>query len=510
MGVEELFEGILFTASDDFGATEIFFKCSLEDESLVVQVVSVVGDAAASSKFAGHRQFGVGTLVVPGVVALDAMGEVRGPGQLANEPFDWKPPMVSERDVLDGAILAGDPGAEGRKTGDVNVAARCGRRVTRTEHLSGRVQEGVLLDMVQDGGMISLVARAICRVGGTWARQGVRRGHSGGGGVGEVVTIHIDRVVVNGVRVKENLLAESCFDGIIDVLIIDVGIVLNGLLKLFVANVLEGLVVTRSEKGRADVQPNVDQEVLPGPGKAFAKVGKVRALHLMGTSSFFGEFVSLNIPINVVLEPSLMEKFAKFFSIGRVVEVGGDPFDAKEASGVITIELAGRGGHEVIDKAFDVTPHVVVGVRWGGLDGVQDVAEVGSYGFVVGADQNWVNGMLDHVGDGPKFGAVCAMGVGVERFGEVGFGPRGDVNSPARAGNDGMERVEGGPVGKNFNVLVPIEFFPAEIGKILVDVPVGMGFGIEDGVDAVIWGQARVEPWIIRANSRDTEGAVIA
>ena len=155
MAVKKLFEGILFTASDDFGAAEIFFKCSLEDESLLVQVVSVVGDAAASSKFAGHSQFGVGTLVVPGVVALDAMGEVWGPRQLTNEPFDPKPPMVSERDVLDGAILAGDPGAEGRKTGDVHVAARCGRRVTRTEQLSGRIQEGVLLDMVQDGGMIS-------------------------------------------------------------------------------------------------------------------------------------------------------------------------------------------------------------------------------------------------------------------------------------------------------------------------------------------------------------------
>ena len=58
-------------------------------------------------------------------------------------------------------------------------------------------------------------------------------------------------------------------------------IVLNGLLQLNIANVLDELVVAIPEKSSANVKPDVHKEILPSLCEALAKTGEVSSFNNM-------------------------------------------------------------------------------------------------------------------------------------------------------------------------------------------------------------------------------------
>ena len=86
-----------------------------------------------------------------------------------------------------------------------------------------------------------------------------------------------------------------------------------------------------TEQRLTDGQPDVDKEVLPGHGEALAEFGHVGAFSLTRASPLLGELISLDVAIDIALQPALVAELFKSFPVYGIIEMGGYPFDAKEA-----------------------------------------------------------------------------------------------------------------------------------------------------------------------------------
>lgn len=236
------------------------------------------------------------------------------------------------------------------------------------------------------------------------------------GGIGapwDFVAIKIDEVEVASVRVSSGWVLKRRFDRIADVVVVLVGVVLDSLLQLDVAQVLNRLVGTIAKEGMSNIEPNVNKEILSGLGEALAETSEIRPFHRMSACPLLSKGVSRDIAINVVLLTSVVKKPCEFFMVSGIIKMSRYPLDAKKGIRSAASELAGRGVHEVVDNVFDEVPEVVVGVRSWGSEGVEDFAKVGDDGFVVAADQHRVNGVLHHLSNCPELSAISAVQIGV-------------------------------------------------------------------------------------------------
>ena len=288
---------------------------------------------------------------------------------------------------------------------------------------------GGLLDVAEDSVAVSSVIGIIPGVGWTriclgregegWGRPkraGRRnnRGEMGGiGGSWDVVAIKIDEVKVSRVRVNSGRVLKRRFDRVDDVVVVLVGVVLDSPLQLDVADVLNRLVVAIAKESMANIEPNVNKEILSGLGEALAETGEIRPFNHMRACPLLCKGVSRDIAINVILLPSVVKKPCELFMISGVIKMSRHPLDAKRTIRSAAVKLAGWGVHEVVDNVFDEVPEVVVGVRSWGSEGVEDFAKVGDDGFVVAADQHRVNGVLHHLSNCPELSAISTVQIGV-------------------------------------------------------------------------------------------------
>lgn len=280
MGIEELLEGELVTTDEDFRTAEVSLKRIAKDGSFLVEVVRVVSKTATRGEFAGHRQLGISSLVVEGIVPLGALGGVGRPLQLLDEPFDREQPMPLEWDAFGEAVLVKSFGLENWESVDLDALAWGSGGVAGPNMFSGGVKDGVTPDVSKDSFMRRLgrrarnVGRDIGLLGGSLGGGAVRRG--------DVITVEVHRLEVF-VDFRRIHLSESRSDGVVNLVIVDVGVVLNSLLELGIADVLDRRTLLFPKKALALSQPDVDKKVLPRPSEPFSEVGRVRAFRVMQT-----------------------------------------------------------------------------------------------------------------------------------------------------------------------------------------------------------------------------------
>lgn len=250
---------------------------------------------------------------------------------------------------------------------------------------------------------------------------------------------------------------------------------------------------------------------MPGAREAFAEVGQEGTPGCVNVSALFGKGVGLDIALDVATKTALADVFIKLGVVGRVVQMGRDPFDTEESIWGIAVVSASWRVNQVIDYTFDVIPEVGVRVGFRGTGAVEDFTEVSDNSFVVGAYENRMDGVSDHVGDGTKLSAVSAGRISLQRLSGVGGGLRGDKNSPTRSGKQRVQRVNGRPVSEHLNEVGAVNGFEVDVGDAFMNEKIGVRLRVEEGVPAIVaWGQLLVELRVVRADASNLESAVVA
>ena len=108
--------------------------------------------------------------------------------------------------------------------------------------------------------------------------------------------------------------------------LIELGMVLDELLKLGVAHMLDGGFAFVAEQGLAETEPNIDKEILPSTCNALAEAGEEGTFNTASVSermrvrASLGQGVGMNVAVDFALETSLPEvsfqlRFVEFRSV---------------------------------------------------------------------------------------------------------------------------------------------------------------------------------------------------